>query len=216
MDEQPVQKESAAEHGLSKEEITSLLTTSPARRGEVLRQEYVQRSISHLLADDQQWSATYGKDLLESLSKTIRAHAYETYDWELRSALLQVWGHIPALYDNKLIHSWLDVQWNELGQLLSLELPEEWYKTAIILLLSTPLAIPPRDITSIANYYNDPFEATLRQLMRTAHTQNMAIRFFCYACRAWLFTQSAVAGNFAQCWHTHDSIDGNAARHRSP
>jgi hypothetical protein len=168
----------AAEGELSKEEIMSILTSSPTQRGEVLKQELVQRSILHLVATDQPWWTDHGADLLQSLSKAIRGHAYESYDWELRSSLLQTWGQIPALRNSQLMHSWLDVRWSELGKLLSLGLPEGWYKIAITMLLSTPLDIPPQDAVSIVSYHPDLFEAVLHQLMRAPATRRAAMSFF--------------------------------------
>lgn len=174
MDKQP---RSTAEPELSKEKIASILTAALSNRGEVLKQEHVQRSILHLVATDQQWRTDYSTNLLQSLSRVIRIHAYETYSWKLRSVLLQTWGQIPSLRNSQFIHSWLDIRWSELGKFLSLGLPEEWYKIALTLLLYTPLDVPPKDVVSIANYHPDLFEAVLRQLMRAPATQKVAIGF---------------------------------------
>ena len=117
-------------------------------------------------------------DLLQKLSKAIRTHAYETYTWELRSSLIQAWGSIPSLLDSPLMHSWLDVRWSELERLLSLNVPGRWYKTAITMLLSIPLDIPPREVIDVATYHAPLFEEVLQQLMRTPATQKGVIRFF--------------------------------------
>lgn len=178
MGEQASQEEPAGEHELSKEEFTTMLTTAPGQRENTLRQAYVQRSLSQLIAADAQWGTTYASELLEGLSKLIRAHAYETYSWELRSALLRVWGRVSSLQDSPLIHSWLDVRWSELGRLFSLEMPQQWYKLAFTLLLTTPLDIPPEHLVSIVSYYSQRFEALLRHLMQASRTQKMVISFF--------------------------------------
>ncbi len=117
-------------------------------------------------------------DLLQKLSQAIRSHAYDTYSWELRASLLQAWGNIPSLLDSPRIHSWLDVRWSELEKLLSLNLPEPWCKTAITMLLSIPLDIPPRDVINIVTYYTTLFEEVLQGLMRAPATRKVATRFF--------------------------------------
>lgn len=177
MDKQSWHAESAAEDELSKEAITALLTASPSNVGEMLRQENVQRFLLHLVATDQQWRMDYSTNLLQSLSKAIRTHAYKTYSWELRSLLIQTWGLIPSLRNSQFIHSWLDIRWSELGKFLSLVLPEEWNTIALTLLLHTTVDVPAKDVVSIANYHPDLFESVLRQLMKTSATQKVAIDF---------------------------------------
>lgn len=115
--------------------------------------------------------------LVQKLTPTT--HVYEHYGWELRTLLLQMWGSVAVLGNNEyILNSWLNVRWNELGKLLSLKLPKQWYTVAITKALSTPLDIPPRDAVSIVNYHASLFEEVLQELMRTTARQHMAINFF--------------------------------------
>src|SRR5260370_6088941 len=123
---------------------------------------------------------TVWTDLVEKLSKVIPVPVYEIYSWELRSLLLQVWGDIPSLQNSPLIHSWLEVRWNELGKFLALNLPDRWRKIAITSLLNVPLDIPPRHVIDSMIGHERLFEKVLQELIetRTPTSQKAVMDFF--------------------------------------
>jgi hypothetical protein len=120
--------------------------------------------------------------LLERLSQTayLSGRNCDIYSWELRALLLPAWASVAGLRNNEIIlRSWLDIRWSELAGFLSLRLPEEWYKVALIKLLSTlPDIRQPQDVVIVVIHYGPLFEDVLLQLIREPSTQRMAIDFF--------------------------------------
>lgn len=118
--------------------------------------------------------------VLERLSLPLKSgnDLATLYSWELRSSLLQIWGQIPTLLKNVTILYWLDLRWSEVGNFLSLDLPQDWQFTAIHLLFTKAFDIPASQAISIITHYAAIFEKSLQQLMLDVNTQRIAINFF--------------------------------------